>query len=380
MAKLTFSSILRLFLILVLLSACAGLSYVAGKHSVIGRLRLAVRQAVWSLYDSPSAGKASIQELTRPPTDPVRLIFDTDIGNDIDDVLALALIHELVDRKEADLLAVSVSKDNPWGAPHVDLLNTFYGRPEIPIGVVRDGKTPEDGKYNRAVAEKMRDGRRVYPRRLESGRNAGEAVAVLRRVLAAQPDGSVVLVTVGFLTNAAHLIDSVPDDASPLTGLELVRSKVRLYVAMVGDFSSDPKPEYNAYTDFMATRIVLARWPTPLVAAGFEIGKAVLFPAESIDRDFAYVADHPVADAYRAFGRMPYDRPTWDLTAVLFAVRPDRGYFELSEPGRIRLEGYNVTHFDENPDGSHRYLKLSNGAVPRLREIFVQMVSSPPGQ
>src|SRR5205085_11149808 len=76
--------------------------------------------------------------------DPVRLILDTDIGNDVDDALALAMIHALQNRAEVHLLAVTITKDNRYTAPFVDLVNTFYGRPGIPIGVVRNGKTPEN--------------------------------------------------------------------------------------------------------------------------------------------------------------------------------------------------------------------------------------------
>src|SRR5437762_8536482 len=84
---------------------------------------------------------------------PVRLIFDTDMGNDVDDAVGLAMIHALESGGEARLLAVTVTKDNRWAAPFVDLMNTFYGRGEIPIGVVRNGKTPEDSKMIRMPAE-----------------------------------------------------------------------------------------------------------------------------------------------------------------------------------------------------------------------------------
>jgi inosine-uridine nucleoside N-ribohydrolase len=76
--------------------------------------------------------------------DPVRLILDTDIGNDVDDALALAMIHALQNRAEVHLLAVTITKDNRDAAPFVDLIDTFYGRPDIPIGVVHNGKTPEN--------------------------------------------------------------------------------------------------------------------------------------------------------------------------------------------------------------------------------------------
>jgi inosine-uridine nucleoside N-ribohydrolase len=365
-----------LWLIMALLAVSSAVAYIAGKYSLVGRVRFAIEQ---SIRAPEPADAPSIQDLTRRSIEPVRLIFDTDIGNDVDDVLALALLHELADRGEVELLAVTISKDNPWSAPHVDVINTFYGRPDVPIGVVQNGKTKDDGRFNRAVVEKVAGAQLVFPRSLLSGTDAPEAVGLLRRILADQPDGSVVLVTVGFLTNAAQLVESRPDSISTLTGVELVRSKVRLFVAMFGSFGSNAEKEYNASMDAQATRRVLALWPSPVVVSGFEIGRAILFPAASIERDFAYVDDHPVADSYRSFAAMPFDRPTWDLTAVLFAVRPDRGYFGLSGPGSIVLDGTDVTRFVAGA-GSHRYLTLADNDVARLQELFVQMVSSPPRQ
>ncbi|MGH7191931.1 MAG: nucleoside hydrolase, partial [Candidatus Saccharimonadales bacterium] len=54
---------------------------------------------------------------------PMPLIFDTDIGNDVDDALALGVIHALQSRHECRLLAVTVNKDEPRCAPFVDLVN-----------------------------------------------------------------------------------------------------------------------------------------------------------------------------------------------------------------------------------------------------------------
>ncbi|MCL5745638.1 MAG: nucleoside hydrolase, partial [Acidobacteria bacterium] len=58
--------------------------------------------------------------------DPVRVIFDTDMGNDIDDAVALAILHALESRGESKLLAVTITKDNPIAAPYVDIVITFY--------------------------------------------------------------------------------------------------------------------------------------------------------------------------------------------------------------------------------------------------------------
>lgn len=308
---------------------------------------------------------------------PVKIIFDTDIGDDIDDALALAMLHTLADRGEVELLAVTISKDNPWCAVYTDILNHFYGRPDIPIGVVTNGKRPNDG-YATTVASRKVDGQFVYPRSLESGTMAPNAVDLMRRILAQQPDNSVVLMSVGPKTNIARLLKSNRDKRCPMNGMELVKTKVRSYVMMGGDFRKSAAPEFNIKVDAEAAREVFEMWPTPIVTSGFDVGKKVYFPAESIEKDFGYVKDHPVAEGYRAYAKMPYDRPTWDLTAVLYAARPDRGYFRLSEPGQVTVDDTVVTHFTPAEDGKHRYLTLPDDRCDAVRQACIELASSPP--
>ena len=308
----------------------------------------------------------------------VPIIFDTDMGNDIDDALALAVIHALESRGEARLLAVTLTKDNPYASVYVDLANHFYGRGSIPIGVVRGGKTPEDSAMIRVPAERKRpDGTPLYPRRLSSGRDAQEAAGLLREVLAAQADGSVVMVQVGFSTNLARLLETPGDRHSPLGGRELVARKVRLLSVMAGQFPGG-RPEYNVKIDLPASTRLFADWPSPVVASGFEIGETILYPAGSIENDFRYVEHHPVVDAYRNYMKMPYDRPTWDLTAVLYAVRGDRDYFTLSEPGSIRVDAEGRTRLEADPAGRHRYLLVDDIRRARVLEALVQLASQPP--
>src|SRR5947199_10586115 len=99
---------------------------------------------------------------------PTPVIFDTDMGNDVDDALALAMLHALESRGECRLIAVTITKDNLWSAVYVDLVNTFYGRAHIPIGVVMGSRiTPEDSPMIRVPAERRTpDGLPIYPRRL----------------------------------------------------------------------------------------------------------------------------------------------------------------------------------------------------------------------
>lgn len=313
--------------------------------------------------------------------EPVGVIFDTDMGNDVDDALALGLLHALESRGQCRLLAVTLTKDHPLAAPFVDAVNHFYGRPNVAVGVVRDGKTPEHSKFL-PLATMSDGGQPRYPHALQSGSDAPAAVPLLRQVLSRQPDRSVVIVQVGFSTNLARLLESKGDAASLLSGPDLVKQKVRELAVMAGAFQpingNARYLEYNVIQDIPAAKSLADNWPTPIVWSGFEIGIAAPYPASSIERDFGYVSHHPLAEAYRLYSPPPHNRPTWDLTAALYAVWPDRGYFDLSSPGRVEVESDGYTRFTPQDKGPHRYLILPAAKQPRLVEALVQLSSQPP--
>ena len=309
---------------------------------------------------------------------PAKIIFDTDIGNDVDDVLALAVLHALQSRGECELLAVTITKPDELAGPFVDAINTFYGRPNIPIGFTRANLTNDPSKFL-GLAEKQDDGTPRYPHHLQRSSDAPAATRLLRQILAGQADGSVVMVQVGYFSNFAALLDTPADDVSPLTGLELVRRKVKLLSVMAGSFKSEkPGLEFNVVKDLPAAKRLVKEWPTPIVWSGFEIGVAVPFPAISIERDFSYVPHHPVAEAYRLYMPPPHERPTWDLTSALYAVRPDRQYFGLSQPGRVAMEENGLTRFQPDPEGRDRFLTLNEIQIARVKEALVELASEPP--
>ena len=189
---------------------------------------------------------------------------------------------------------------------------------------------------------------------------------------------------VGFSTNLARLLDSPADASSPLTGRELAERKVKLLSLMAGAFlpidGNRHYVEYNVVKDIASARVLAERWPTPMVYSGFEIGIALPYPAVSIERDYGYVRHHPVAEAYIRRNPPPHNRPTWDLTSVLYAVLPDRGYFDISPRGSITVDSDGFTSFKETPHENHRYLVLKPEQKPRVLEALVQLSSQPPYQ
>lgn len=308
---------------------------------------------------------------------PVSLIFDTDIGNDVDDVLALGMIHNLEKRGACKLLAVTITKDDPKAAAFTDAVNTFYGRGDVPIGVVRNGVNNGEGRFL-----KLADDATKYPHDLKSGVDAEEAVSLLRKTLAAQPDGSVSLVQVGFFTNFARLLDSAPDAHSPLNGRDLIQQKVKVLSVMAGAFQTvnhdNYHLEYNVIKDIPAVQKLVKEWPTPILWSGYEIGIAAAYPHQSIEQDYEYAPHHPLKEAYVLYNPPPHDRPTWDLTSVLVAVYPERGYFDLSPKGRVIVNEEGFTRFKVDKNGRDQYLILNPVQTERVREALIQLSSEPP--
>jgi hypothetical protein len=305
---------------------------------------------------------------------PVKIIFDTDIGNDIDDVLALSLLHALQSRGQCEILGITVTKPDDLGGPFVDAMDTFYGRPGIPIGCVKPNPGEPASRY--LPLANVKDGGKLrYPHKLKHGSDAPEPTKLLRELLSREPDGSVVLVQVGYFSNFGKLVENAE-------GRDLVKRKVQFLSVMAGAFSTDAQKahflEFNVVKDIAASRKLADEWPTPIVWSGFEIGVATPYPAISIERDYSYVRHHPAAEAYYLYNPPPHERPTWDLTAALYAVFPDRGYFDLSAAGRVKVGADGFTSFTPEENGRDRYLILKPNQIPRLKEALVQLASQPP--
>src|ERR1017187_2394190 len=204
---------------------------------------------------------------------------------------------------------------------------------------------------------------RAFDKRRRRSAGAGSVALAL--------SAGVVIVQTGFSTNLAALLDS-PE------GIALAKEKVALVVAMAGNFTGG-EPEYNVRIDVASAKAVFEHWPTPIVFSGFEIGRDLLYPSGSIEHDFAYARTHPIAESYRAYDKMPYDRPTWDLTAALEAVRPAHGYFGRSEPGTVLVESNGSTRFTPGK-GDRQYLRLDPSKRAEILEVLALLASQPPAR
>ena len=136
----------------------------------------ASRPVFWLLPWLALAVTASGGSVARA-AEPVRVIFDTDLSSDVDDVGAVAVLHALADAGEAEILGMGICVNDAASAPCLNALNTFYGRPDIPIGVLPGTGKDSPSKYTRGVADE-------FPHRLASAADAPQAVGLYRQLLA----------------------------------------------------------------------------------------------------------------------------------------------------------------------------------------------------
>lgn len=316
-----------------------------------------------------------------PVLHPVKIIFDTDMYTDIDDAGALACLHALADAGECEILATIVNTRASLSVAVCEIINSYYGRPDIPVGCVKgigvgDIHGAEHRRRYGAIVEKY--AKWVKHRNSD---DAPDATGVYRRVLSAQPDKSVVLCSVGFLTNMRKLMEVDRD---------LVARKVKCWVAMACSY---PKGrEYNSMMDAESSRIALERWPTPVVFSDFQYGMDCFAGRAIAESD---IVDSPVADVFR--GNLPTcddiasdagrylrnysgrnGRAAWDETAILAAVRGVDSYFNVHR-GIFRVinsEGDDEWVPDEE-NGSHLRLTEKTNKI-EVGKIIDELICRSP--
>lgn len=306
----------------------------------------------------------------------VNVILETDIGNDVDDALALGLAYNYVDAGKMNLLAITINKEGSAPGEFVDIMNTFYGHPEIPIGVIRNGAYCEDDavNYAKAVVDmKNEDGTPAFARSITDYDSLDDAPTLYRKILPTQEDNSVVIVSVGFSTNLIKLLETQADEYSPLSGRELVKQKVKLLVTMAGNFENAEFHEYNVMKDVPAAKVIFETWPTPVVTSPFELGIQTCYPASSIEKDFDWAELNPIVEAYKSYLHMPYDRPMWDPTALMYAVEGEK-WFTMSPNGQISITDEGSTLFTATTDGDRKYMMVDTLQAKAIIEHFVELI------
>ncbi|HET6769566.1 MAG TPA: nucleoside hydrolase [Chitinophagaceae bacterium] len=284
-------------------------------------MRLKIIFYSWLLMASASSFAQSIK--------PFPVLFDSDMGPDYDDVGAITLLHAFADSGYVKILATIASTKYEGVAAVFDVLNTYFRRPDILIGVPKGRalELKDSQHWTDTLLWK-------YPHSIKKNADVLSATEVYRKTLASQPDRSVTIITVGFLTNLADLLESPPDNYSTLNGKDLVTQKVKQLVCMAGGFPSGN--EFNVRMDATSSKNVFDSWPTPILFSGVEIGFTIKTGLPLVNN--RSIKESPVKDVYRMCIPMSRQdsagRMSWDQTAVVIAVKGYKPWWNI-ETGKM---------------------------------------------
>jgi len=304
---------------------------------------------------------------------PVKIIFDTDLGPDYDDVGALAILHAMADSGKAEILATISSNKHELVVPSIEVINTWFGRPDLPVGAPAGEGAVMGSSQHWADSITAR-----YEHRTKSTSEAPDAVKVYRKILSGSPEKSVTIVTVGFLTNLSDLLKSPPDEISTLSGRELIESRVSRLVSMAGHFPAGR--EFNVFIDSAASKYAFENWPGEIIFTGFEIGREILTGLRLIKSP---VQNSPVKDVFRISIPLSQEdtngRMSWDETAVIIAVYGTDGFFDTKR-GTITVSEDGSNTWKDDPEGLHRYVIQKMPVDELTRFIEDRMMHIPAGK
>lgn len=315
-------------------------------------------------------GTPRISHAAEPP---INIIIDTDVDQDCDDIGALFILHGAVERGEAKLLATMGCTSSDAIAPALDAMNTWFGRPGIPVGTLKD----RGFLMHKGFAEEII---RRFPHQFPSGADYPDAITLYRQVMAKQPDSSVVVLAVGPLRNLANLLKSGPDMASPLDGRALVAKKVKRLVIMGGNyppFANKKEAEWNFKQDPAAASLVCSAWPTPILFNG-EGGSTC-----SGRRVTYEMPEHnPLTMAYRLYPGVGFagDRLSWDSVSALVAIRGAAPWYQIVSGGtNVTDAATGINTWQAGEDRGHSYLVLK-ASKPIVEKAIEDMQTAGKGR
>jgi len=291
---------------------------------------------------------------------PVGIIFDSDLGNRIESALALALLYGFDGKNEIRMVSVSTSKDNLSSAAFGEIISHFYTGSSpflrtLPVGMSADGKFKEDTPMLEAVLS------RQYAISIHKLNDTAEVAPLIRNAFTAQHDQNAIVVLAGPATDLVRVLE--------LQGArDWAERKVKFLSICGTSLGADPA----------AAKKLFAEWPTPIYVTAPDIGEKVLFPAASIEKDFAWSNVHPVVDAYRGNKPMPYDAPTGDMAAALYAARPQETYFKVSDPGTFSVTDNGRVQFGASAKGNQHLLQFDPAQAERIVKVYTEVASAKP--
>ncbi len=286
------------------------------------------------------------------------IILDTDIGSSTDDLFTMMMLYRYQDLNRSRLLGVVVDREGEDCAACADVMNTYYGYGDIPIGLIRDGiKNPKVWIDYRALPTHTDShGKLMFQRSMADYSSLPDGWQLYRKLLAAQPDHSVSIVSIGFVTCLSQLLQSAPDSYSSLNGVELVRRKVKCIYMMGGVFGKAVEPiEFNFAQGVVFAQTFFNLWPNDvdIIMSPGEVGDGVEYKPEKVIADIDWTDIHPIKQVYMNYN-CNTGQKMWDPLTAINAVEGN-SLFIFSERGHVTVSDKGETFFTPSPTGNIRY-------------------------
>lgn len=291
---------------------------------------------------------------------PVQMILDSDFGSSTDDLFALMMLNHYMDDGLVDLKGIVVDREGEKNAALVDIFNTYYGHPEVPIGLERNGvKNPRCFiPYNGICDLKDAQGTPLFKRTVDTSR-CPEGYKLYRQLLSQADDKSIVVVAIGFATTLAQLFESGADEYSPLSGVELFGKKVKSVYIQSGRFEAgDSLSGYNMRAASRQSAIFYDRLPknVDLIMSPSNVGDQIDYLPKDVLVDLSYTEINPIKAVYTHYTCDTGQR-MWDTNCLVQAVLGDAEY-NLSPRGWVTFVDRgeeSLMLFKADPQGNARY-------------------------
>ena len=309
------------------------------------------------LLVSYSDDDSSAKEGNKANTGIPLVIYDTDIGSSTDDLFALEMLYRYEEEGRCKLLGVVVDREGEDYAAVTDVMNTYFGYANVPIGLVRQGisNPPVWIEYKALPTYTIGNDQPMFQRSVSDYSTLPEGFKLYRRLLAVQPDHTVSICSVGFVTALADLLTSEGDEISPFSGVELVKQKVKCLYIMGGVFGNSVEPDFNFAQGITFAQTFFRLWPkeVDIVFSPMEVGQEVEYKPEQVISDISWTDVHPIKQVYMTCN-CNTEQKMWDPMAVIHAVEGDAS-FSLSERGTVTLTPKAETIFTPAATGNCRY-------------------------
>ena len=296
----------------------------------------------------------------RQQLQPVQMILDSDFGSSTDDLFALMMLNHYMDDGLVALKGIVVDREGEKNAVLVDVFNHYYGHPDIPIGLERNGvKNPRCFiPYNGIVDLKDAQGQPLFKRSIAPAK-LPEGYKLYRQLLSQAEDKSIVVVAIGFVTTLAELFESGADEYSDKSGLELFAEKVKSVYIQSGRFESgDSLSGYNMRAASRQSALFYDRLPknVDLIMSPSNIGDMMNYQPQDVLVDLSYTEQNPIKAVYTNYTCDTGQR-MWDTNCLVNAVLGD-GEYNMSPRGWVKFIDRgeeSLMLFTPDPAGNARY-------------------------